>query len=235
MKKRLSEVTGVVLVGGLGTRLQKVVKDRPKALADVSGKPFLSYLLEKLLDAGIRHTVLCTGYLAEQIEATFSSQFNEMALSYSRETTPLGTAGAIANARSLINTETALVANGDCFFEADLDYMMAWHESRRANATILLTKVDDVSRFGRVRTDATGGVVSFEEKEGRGPGWINAGVYIIKKSLIDTIPTGRPVSIEKEIFPSWTNRGLCGWQGEGGFLDIGTAESYARADAFIDQ
>ena len=233
MLKSLEEVTGVVLAGGFGTRLQKVVRDKPKALAEVSGRPFLSYLLETLQDAGIKRTVLCTGYLAGQIEEAFGYAFDDMTLAYSRELTPLGTAGAVAYALPHIKTETALVANGDCFFEADLNQMLAWHESRRADATILLTKVNDVSRFGSVDTDASGAVRAFREKGGSGPGWINAGVYLLKRSMIETIPKGRPVSIEKEVFPSWIDKGLCAWRGEGNFLDIGTAESYARADAFV--
>jgi len=233
MTKSLEEVTGVVLAGGFGTRLQKVVRDKPKALAEVSGRPFLSYLLETLQHAGIKRTVLCTGYLAGQIQEAFGYAFGEMTLAYSRELTPLGTAGAIAHALPHIDTETALVANGDCFFEADLNQMLAWHESRKADATILLTKVDDTSRFGSVDTDATGTVRAFTEKGSEGPGWINAGVYLLQRSIIATIPKGRPVSIEKEVFPSWVDKGLCAWRGDGDFLDIGTAESYAMADAFV--
>jgi NDP-sugar pyrophosphorylase family protein len=233
MTTSLEAVTGVVLAGGFGTRLQKVVKDRPKALAEVSGRPFLAYLLEKLQVAGIRKTVLCTGYLAAQIEAAFGERFGEMTLTYSMEYSPLGTAGAIAHALPHITSDIALVANGDCFFEANLNDMLSWHESRRANATILLTNVPDVSRFGRVETDPTGMVGAFKEKGGSGPGWINAGVYLIKRSMIETIPKGREVSIEKEVFPSWVGKGLCAWQGDGDFLDIGTVESYARAGTFV--
>jgi NDP-sugar pyrophosphorylase family protein len=132
-----------------------------------------------------------------------------------------------------IKTDTALVANGDCFFEADLSQMYAWHDNRRAPATILLTSVDDVSRFGSVETDPSGAVRAFREKGGEGAGWINAGVYLITRAMLEKIPKGRPVSIEKEVFPSWVDKGLCAWRGEGDFLDIGTAESYAQAAAFV--
>ena len=233
MTRSLERVTGVVLAGGFGTRLQKVVKNKPKALAEVSGKPFLAYLLEKYQDAGIRETVLCTGYLATQIEEAFGDHFGDMALTYSKEQMPLGTAGALANALPFIGTDTALVANGDCFFEADITNMYMYHLGRGSDATILLTHVDDVARFGMVDVDAVGAVEVFREKGGTGPGWINAGVYLIERHMIKTIPTGRSVSIEKETFPSWIGKGLCAWKGKGSFLDIGTAESYARAEAFV--
>ena len=230
----LADVTAVILAGGLGTRLRSVVADRPKVLAEVHGRPFLAYLLDQLAAAGIRYVVLCTGYLGEQVEAVFGHSYRDMDIVYSQESLPLGTAGALRLACPFFKSDTVLVMNGDSFCDADLAAFWNWHGEQRVPATLLLTQVPDTTRYGRVQVGANGRIVSFVEKgHTSGRGWINAGIYLFTRHLLQTIPPGRSVSIEKESFPRWIDQGLSGYQSEGRFIDIGTPESYARAEAFF--
>ena len=234
MTRDLDPTSAIVLAGGVGSRLRSVVSDRPKVLAAVRGRPFLAYLLDVLEEAGIRKVVLCTGYMAAQVEETFGPAFGKMRIVYSRESTPLGTGGAVRAAAARIAAESVLVMNGDSFCEVDLPAMAAAHRAREAEATILLTEIRDARRFGRVQIGDDGRVLAFEEKSARGgPGWINAGVYLLHRPLLETIPQDRAVSLEREVFPAWIGRGLYGHPVPGRFLDIGTPESFAAAEVFF--
>jgi NDP-sugar pyrophosphorylase family protein len=127
-----------------------------------------------------------------------------------------------------------LVMNGDSFCQADLKAFYAWHQQQKGRGSLLLTRVPDTGRYGQVKIKPDGQIHSFVEKgEVSGPGWISAGVYLLERDLLQTIPAGRPVSIEKEMFPAWIEQGLYGYQSEGRFLDIGTPESYALAETFF--
>ena len=228
--------TAVVLAGGLGTRLRSAVADRPKVLAEVRGRPFLAWLLDQLAGAGVRRAVLCTGFLGERIEAAFGRAHGALELVYSREEEPLGTAGAIRLAEPLLDTDPVLVVNGDSYFEADLGAFFESHRERAAGgapASILLAEVPDSGRYGRVELDADGVVLAFREKSSAGPGWINAGLYLVQRRLIRSIPAGGAVSLERDILPGWVGRGLVGHGAAGRFIDIGTPASYEAAERFF--
>lgn len=229
----LSDTTALILAGGLGTRLRSVVSDRPKVLADVGGRPFLSYLLDDLHDAGVRRVVLSIGYLGEMVQRAFGGNYREIEVSYAREDTPLGTGGAIRHALPLLEGDPVLAMNGDSWHRADLDALCATHERCEAAATLVVTRVEDASRYGRVALQGPR-VSGFEEKgAATGPAWVNAGIYLLEQHLVESIPTGRPVSFEREVLPRYIGRGLCALRSEGGFIDIGTPEDYGRADGFI--
>lgn len=224
-----------ILAGGLGMRLRSVVADRPKPLAEVEGRPFLVYQLEQLAAAGIGHVVLCTGYQGEQVRQTLGGQFGAMRLSYSQEAAPLGTAGALRQACHFFDAPRVLALNGDSYCAADLRAFAAAHLRAGHAASVLLASVPDVSRYGRVQFDTTSRLTGFDEKgAATGPGWVNAGVYLFETSLLAEIPTGRAVSLEKEMFPRWLARGLYAHAVEAPFLDIGTPESYAQAGSFLN-
>lgn len=230
----LSSITGVILAGGLGTRLRTVVNDRPKVLAPVLGRPFLAFLLDQLVDAGIRQAVLCTGYKAEQIEVAFGKEYRGLKIACSCESEPLGTAGALRLALPQVSAPLILTMNGDSYCAADLPDFTTWHRKQQFAGSLVLTHVSDTSRYGRVLTNADGRVLSFEEKrEGSGPGWINAGIYLLERALLEEIPSGRAVSLEREMFPNWISRSLGGYARECPFLDIGTPESYAATERFF--
>ena len=232
----LWNATVIVLAGGLGTRLRSAVADRPKVLAEVRGRPFLAYLLDQLAEAGLRDAVLCVGYRAERIQQTFGNAYAGLRLAYCVETTLQGTGGAIRDALPLAASDPLIALNGDSYCQTDFPALWAWHRDRGAQATLLLRWMADPARYGRVELDEQGGVRAFAEKCDRArPGWINAGVYVLSRAVVNAIPAGGPVSIEREVFPRWIGRGLTGCPGDGKFLDIGTPESYAEAERFFAQ
>jgi D-glycero-alpha-D-manno-heptose 1-phosphate guanylyltransferase len=236
--RSLSELrfaTALVLAGGLGTRLSSVVADRPKVLAPVAGRPFLSYLLDQLRAAGIRRAVLCTGHLGDQIEAAFGSSYRDVALEYSREPDPAGTGGALARAAALVSESSpVLILNGDSYCDVDLEELWHWHHSRFAHATLVAVAVPDASRFGRLELDAHGRIVGFHEKSAQpSAGLVNGGIYLVRTEALAGIADGRPVSLEREVFPAWTKSGLYGFPTSGRFIDIGTPESFRDAESFV--
>ena len=229
-----ADVTAAILAGGLGTRLRPAVSDRPKVLAQIGQRPFLSYLLDQLASAGLRRVVLCTGYLGDQIQSTYGDDYGPLHLMYSREESPLGTAGALRLALPLFGSDCVLVMNGDSFCRAEISRFMTWHHTRTAGASVMLVESADTQRYGRVLLNEDQTIRSFEEKNGtRGPGWINAGIYLVKRSLLLTIPDSGPVSLEREVFPSWVEVGLDGYRCMGRFMDIGTPSAYAEAQIFL--
>ena len=230
----LSAITAFVLAGGMGTRLRSAVADRPKVLAPVQGRPFLAFLLDRLAGAGVRHIVLGTGYMADAVKAAFGDEHAGMRLSYSREPAPLGTGGALRLALPQLRSDPILVLNGDSFFDADLAGFVRAFGACDARAALLRTQVQDVGRYGQVHVAEDGRVLSFEEKgDASGAGWINAGVYLFRSAVLHAIPAERPVSLEKDVFPSLIGCGLFASSQRGKFIDIGTPESYAEAEAFF--
>lgn len=225
--------TAVVLAGGLGTRLAPVVGPRPKVLAQVLGRPFLAFLLDRLAASGIARVVLCTGYGGGQVRAYFGDRHGALALAYSREAAPLGTAGALRLALPLLDEDPVLALNGDSYCDADLAAVWAAHHASGAAATLVLAEVSDAARYGSVATDGDGRVVGFAEKTASGPGWVSAGIYVLARRVLEEIPRGRPVSLEREVLPRWIGRGLRAERSDGTFIDIGTPRAYAAADAVL--
>jgi len=234
--KELGNVTAAILAGGLGTRLRSFSTNKQKVLVEVKGRPFLSYLLDELSAAGVRRAVLCTGYLGEQVMAAFGDSYGDLQLTYSQEGSPLGTAGALRLALPFFRSHFVLIMNGDSFCRVNLRNLPSWHRERGANATLMLARVPDVSRYGRVRLNSKGRIISFDEKHSDGgPGWINAGIYLFKRGILEDIPAGKAVSLEREILPSLVGRGLFGFRSKGPFLDIGTPEAYSGAGRFFNR
>lgn len=230
----MDNVVAAILAGGLGTRLRSVVPDRPKVLAEVRGRPFLTYVLDQLVEFEVKWAVLCVGYLGTQVQEAFGNSYGELNLIYSYEPSPLGTAGALRLALPLLRSEPVLVMNGDSIFQTDLKDFWNWHCSRGSVGTLLLTEVSDTGRYGRVGVDGEGHVLCFDEKISQdGSGWINAGVYLLSHRLLETILDGQRVSLEREVFPPWIGQGLYGCRAVGRFLDIGTPESFAMAERFL--
>jgi D-glycero-alpha-D-manno-heptose 1-phosphate guanylyltransferase len=230
----LSDITAVILAGGRGIRLRPVVADRPKVLAEILGRPFLRYLLDELAIAGLRRVVLCTGYMSENIYQTLGDTYASLNLFYSREGKPLGTGGALRLALPELTSDIVLVMNGDSYIEADLGDFLRWFAEKGALAALILTRVADTKRYGRVVSSLDGQILLFEEKvENGGPGWINAGLYLLRTELISNIPSGRAYSLERDFFPGLIGKGLYGYQCKGEFIDIGTPDSYRKAKAFF--
>ncbi|GAA5150657.1 NDP-sugar synthase [Pseudonocardia eucalypti] len=199
----MSDVDAVVLVGGKGTRLRPLTLSAAKPMLPTAGVPFLAHLLSRIRAAGVRHVVLGTSYLAE----TFSSYFGDgsefgLEIDYVVEAEPLGTGGGIRNVAPYLRAEHVLVFNGDVLAGTDLTSVVDTHRVGAADVTLHLVRVPDPRAFGCVPTDETGRVLAFLEKTNEPPtDQINAGCYVFRRSVIDTIPDGRPVSVERETFP----------------------------------
>lgn len=229
----LKDITAAILAGGLGTRLRKAVSDRPKVLAEVRGKPFLTYLLDMLASFGISRVVLCTGYLGERVKEVFGDRYSGIRLVYSRESEPLGTAGALRYALPHFDSDMILALNGDSYCHADLSAFGKFHLKHGAEASLLLIEKPDPGRYGSVLLDEGGRILQFREKHARaGTCWISAGIYLINRKMLYTIPEGMPVSIERDTFPSWIGGEFFGYKGRGDFIDIGTPESLIAAGHF---
>jgi len=229
-----ADITAIILAGGLGTRLREVVCDRPKVLATVNERPFLQYLLDQLLENGIRQAVLGTGYMGEQVESAFGNQYRTLQLSYSREPRPLGTAGALRHALPLLGTEELLVLNGDSFCDFDYQGFRAFHRKKGASMSLCLARVPDVARYGAVQVDQQGRITDFVEKGAlAGAGSINAGIYLLKRAVIESVPAAGAVSLEKEVIPELIGAGLFGFRTRGRFIDIGVPEDYKAAQEFF--
>ncbi|MBI4845324.1 MAG: nucleotidyltransferase family protein [Candidatus Omnitrophica bacterium] len=218
----------VILAGGFGTRLKQTVKDLPKPMVDVDGKPFLEYLVLQLKKWDIKEVVLCVGYLKEVIKGYFNDGSKwGLNISYSEENSPLGTGGALRQAMCLCNEDDFLAMNGDSFLDVDFDKIISFHRKKSALATLSLIKVEDVNRYGRISINVENEVIEFCEKGNSGQGFINAGVYVFSKEIIEHIPLGK-VSLEHEVLAKLINKKFYGVGIEGFFSDIGTPDSYKR-------
>jgi mannose-1-phosphate guanylyltransferase len=229
-------VKAVVLVGGEGTRLRPLTRTVPKPLLPIAGQPFLERQLHWLAGHGVDEAVLSLGYLPDAFVAHFpDGEHAGVRLHYAVEATPLGTAGGIRfAARSAGIDDRFVVCNGDVLTTLDLSGLVRFHAEHGAEATIHLTSVDDPSAFGVVPTYDDGEVQAFVEKPlpGTAPtSWINAGTYVLEPSVLDGIPDGLPVSIERETFPRLLERRgrLFAHGTDDYWLDIGTPEKYLQA------
>ena len=225
-------IPAVILVGGEGTRLRPLTTSTPKPMLPLVDRPLLAYTFEHLARHGVDRAILSCGYLPTQIEAHFGARHGKLALSYRVEPTPLGTGGGIRFGAEEI-TETFVALNGDVLHGADLGAMLAFHRERGAVGTILLAPVDDPSRYGLVRCAEDGRVRAFVEKpraEEIDTNLINAGLYVLEPEVLELVEPGRPVSIEREVFPRLVEKGsLYGFRLDGYWRDVGTPESYLDA------
>jgi mannose-1-phosphate guanylyltransferase len=218
----------VLLVGGLGTRLRSETGDLPKAMIEVSGMPFLERILIHLRSSEIESAILAVSHGRESIEDHFRDRTaSGISITYSRETQPLGTAGALRQALPLLKGDQVLVLNGDSFVDLDYYEMLRFHRVQENQLTIAAVQTSDCRDFGRLRV-SNGDVVAFAEKEhrDRSAGYINAGVYVFDRALIETIPPGVVQSLEKEVFPSILSRSgrIGAYCIQSYFMDLGTPE-----------
>lgn len=231
----LHDVEAVVLVGGKGTRLRPLTLSAPKPMLPTAGVPFLAHLLSRIRSAGVRRVVLGTSYLAE----TFSEYFGDggalgLEIAYVVEDQPLGTGGGIRNVAKHLTTDDVLVFNGDVLCGTDLGAVVDTHRRTEADVTLHLVRVADPRAYGCVPTDSSGGVLEFLEKTEDPPtDQINAGCYVFRRSVIDAIPDGRPVSVERETFPGLLEAGarVSGHVDNAYWRDMGTPADLVHGSA----
>ena len=234
----LNDIDVIILAGGFGTRLRSVFFDRPKVLAPINGVPFLKCYLEWLRGFGARRVVLSLGHRAEMVQDFVKSEnWSGLEIAANIETTPLGTGGAVRACLPLVQSPTTLVANGDSVTRLDLCRFVEFHREKSARLSMVLTRQPQIGASGLVETDANDAVISFTEKPPGATtgGYINAGLYLLQREVIEEIPADKPVSIEKEVFPKFCGRGFFALKGGFPFIDIGTPESYRHAGEFFRQ
>lgn len=224
----------IVLAGGFGTRLRSVVSDVPKPMAMVAGRPFLELLLANLARNGFDKIVLSVGYLSDVISTHFGAEYRGIPLAYAIESTPLGTGGAIRAALAQCSSDHVHVFNGDTYLGLDTVVTdMAW--DRRRVPIIVALRVDDTSRYGKLETDADGRILRFLEKDASGgPGLINAGCYVLPKTIMSEFPDAERFSFETEYLrDAVMKREFFGLATDAEFIDIGTPEDYVRAQTLL--
>ena len=223
----------IVLAGGLGTRLRGVVPDLPKPLAPVAGRPFLAIVLEQLRAQGFVSAVLSVGYRHELIRAAFGDRFDGLELGYAVEDRPLGTGGAIRMAARSCSESDVFVLNGDSYTELNFAEMQARHREANPPLTVCAVEVADVARYGRVLVENSR-ITGFSEKGSSGPGLINAGVYLMRRDLLESLNLPEVCSFEHEVLAIRLRelRPLV-HATRGRFIDIGVPEDYARAQTMF--
>jgi mannose-1-phosphate guanylyltransferase len=221
-----------VLVGGQGTRLRPLTLTAPKPMLPTAGVPFLAHLLSRVAAIGVRHVLLSTSYRPE----VFSDHFGTgealgLELEYATEDVPLGTGGGIRNVADRLRSDDVFVFNGDVLSGVDLQKLVATHRDGAADVTLHLTRVEDPRAFGSVPTDETGRVTAFLEKSPEPvTDQVNAGCYVFRREVVDRIPAGRPVSVERETFPGLLASGatVLGYVDSTYWLDLGTPATFVR-------
>jgi len=221
----------IILAGGFGTRLRKVLENTTKPMAPINGKPFLEYQLNYLKSFGINRVVMAVGYLSEQIVDHFGNSFNGIEIVYTFEKNPLGTGGGIKLAFSKIIGETAIVVNGDTLFEVDLGEFFQQHSSHGSSFSLALRELNDVGRYGSVMLNDGNIIHKFAEKGiNHGKGLINGGVYLINKDFFKRMHLPVKFSMENDVFEKYCNKGLfMGFVFSNYFLDIGIPTDYEKA------
>lgn len=229
----MNTVDVVILCGGKGTRLREVVHDRPKPMAEIQGRPFLDILITYVSNFGLKRFILCTGHMGDYIETVYRRPDAERLFVFSKEETPLGTAGALKNAEQHIQSNPFLVMNGDSFCPIKIDELLETHARNGAIATMAVSQIDDAGDFGSITMDARGRITAFREKVPTRNRLINAGVYVMDRKVLSLIPPGVPTSLENDVFPGLIEQDFYGYRAAGPVIDIGTPERYELAKQLL--
>lgn len=221
----------VIMAGGQGTRLRPLTNRMPKPMVPLLDRPCMEYIIDLLKKHGITEIAVTLQYLPQVIQQHFGDGSSSgVRLHYFEETAPLGTAGSVKNASDFLD-ETFLVISGDALTDFDLTSAIQHHREYKALATMVLTQVDDPTRFGVVTTDEQGRVTRFQEK----PSWdevfsntVNTGIYILEPQILGFFESDVVYDFGKQLFPDLLEQGipLYGYVGQGYWSDIGTPEQY---------
>jgi len=226
----------IVLCGGAGLRLRSVTGNTPKSLASIGGRPFLGILLSQLRRHGFQRAILAVGFQNDLIRTHFGDWAHGLRLDYSIESEPLGTGGALREAADHLESDDALIMNGDSYTDADLSAFALDHREAKADISMLVVPADGRVDCGLVSVDAGGQVLGFSEKQAvTGKQFVNAGIYMATKHILSAISPGVQVSLEKELFPQWLGEGrhLRAFIHSGECIDIGTPERYQSAQVSL--
>jgi D-glycero-alpha-D-manno-heptose 1-phosphate guanylyltransferase len=222
----------IILAGGLGTRLQPVVRDLPKCLAPVNGKPFLHFVMAHLQKNGMEHFIFSLGYKSELIIDFIEKEYPDISKTYLVEKEQLGTGGAIKAACKTVKGKAVVIVNGDTLFTADINKLISFHYSHSADCTIAVKLLKNNSRYGTVDITSQGLVKSFTEKKQQAQGYINGGMYVLDVRHFLNEPLPLKFSFEKDWLQKNTRvKSFYGVKNNKYFIDIGIPEDYAKANA----
>ena len=220
----------IILAGGLGTRLKSVVKDVPKSMANINGKPFLEYLLNYLKFYNIEHVILAVGYKSNIIREYFGNKFKNIFITYSEEKELLGTGGAIKQALEFTNSKNILILNGDTFFDIDLEKFYRFHKIKNSDLTLALKEMKDFERYGVIEINDDYRITAFLEKKYRNKGLINGGIYLLNKGFFKSLNLSKKFSFEKDFMEKYyKDFQFYGIPFSSYFIDIGIPEDYEKA------
>lgn len=226
----------IILAGGFGTRLQSVVKDLPKCLVEINGKPFLSHLIDFLLNQNFTKFIFAIGYKSDLVEEFVIQNYGNLEYSFSVETEPLGTGGAIKKALKTVKSNDVLVVNGDTFFNVNLAELFEFHLIKNAHVSIGLFKVEENTRYGYVELSIDGRIHDFHEKKLSKDVLISGGYYVINVLTINTLFEQFPnhFSLEKDFFELKLKEvNIFGKLLVGNFIDIGIPEDLYLANKIL--
>jgi D-glycero-alpha-D-manno-heptose 1-phosphate guanylyltransferase len=219
----------VILAGGMGTRLRERIQHLPKPMAPVDGRPFLEYVLDRLIAGGIHEIILSVSYRADDIIEHFGEAYRNITVSYAVEHEPLGTGGAIAYALDKRGDDPVLVMNGDTLLNINYNELIYWYLQTPTQVAMVLRKMPDVSRYGTVLL-SNEHVVGFLEKGNNGSGLINAGVYVVQPNVFETFGLSGKFSFEIDFLQKYcTNLLPRAFLTDEYFIDIGIPDDYDRA------
>ena len=228
-------IESIVLAGGQGTRLRAIVRDLPKPMADIAGRPFLWWLMTRLKQQGVGRVILSVGYKSEAIQDYFGSAFDGMEISYAVEKEPLGTGGAMKYALEKARAPQVIVLNGDSYVDVSLQGLLSTFDSANTDLAVAVTYLNDSARYGSlVIEEKTNTITGFSEKKGPAAGYINAGVYCLRRDIFAKYSAPATFSFERDFLPnavrSYKTAGL---KEVRAFIDIGVPEDYAFAQTLI--
>ncbi|MCU0371316.1 MAG: nucleotidyltransferase family protein [Bacteroidales bacterium] len=221
----------IILAGGLGTRLKEVVPDAPKSMALINGRPFLEYQLDYLDRWGLRKVILSVGYYREKIQEHFGEQYKSLQIGYAVEDEPLGTGGAIMNALKQVEGFSVFIFNGDTYFDVNLQRLDDFRRIKEADICLAMRFEIDPARFGMLEFDNNNRIIRFYEKpDGMEEGYINGGVYILRKDYLLRFGLPEKFSFEKDFLQKYyMTEEIYGMRCFSYFRDIGVPEDYQKA------
>ena len=207
------DIDVLILCGGIGKRLQGVTRGWPKPLIEINGEPFLDILIKYVAGFGFRRFVLCTGYKAEEFRQNYNHKDSGVEIVFSEEAEPLGTGGALANAKAKIKSGIVLVMNGDSLCEVDFCSFINFHIENGALCSMVLVAAEEATDYGLVVLNQSQQVTAFNEKTGsKGEALISAGIYLFKKDIFSMMPENKNFSLEYDFFPNIINAFCYGYR-----------------------
>lgn len=226
---KLSSIDVVILCGGLGTRLRRTIGATQKTMAHINGEPFLNVHLRYLAGQGFKRVVLCTGYRAAAVKKYYQGHDLGLDIAFSPELEPLGTGGALRQARRLIHSDPFVVLNGDSFCPVAFKRLFAFYRRQKSAVTVALARAGQARDYGTVAVDRRGHISAFREKGFAGPTLVNAGVYCFSARAFKLMPRRKKFSLEKDFFPALPQSQISGFKTSRDFIDIGTPVRFKRA------